>query len=269
MTNEQLEEVTMMTMGKVSRFEIVTPAIYNKIFIELCEKYDMDVSKLDNSIFNEKLLDKSVLETEELMKQSEENIKDLKENTEQAVKAIEAKDETAMAELQKKVEALKNRVSKLQGEMHIDALTKVKNRKFLIDKILDNGKYREEGCIALIDLNKFKFINDNFGHATGDKVLKLIATTLQGVAKKLGETTVVRYGGDEFMLFSEVSQDKFQAVLEKDRDNLRKKNIVSKGKQFKASFAFGITPYKTNDSFKNTLEVVDKIMYEDKGNEKR
>ena len=269
MTDEKLKELTEMTMGKVFRLPIVTPQIYNKIFLEICEKEEIDISELHNIQLNEGLINQSVLEAEEIMKKSEENIKDLKENTEQAAKAIEEKDESAMLELQKKVEALKSRVTKLQGEMYVDALTKVRNRKYLIDKILNNGKYKEDGAIALIDLNKFKHINDTFGHATGDKVLKLIATTLHGISKKLGDTIVVRYGGDEFMIFSKAPQEDFQAIVKKDRDNLKKKNIVSKGQQFKASFAFGITPYKAGDLFKDVLEVADEIMYKDKGNEKR
>jgi diguanylate cyclase (GGDEF)-like protein len=269
MTEEKLKELTEMTMGKVFRLPIVTPQIYNKIFLEICEKDEVDISELHDIKLNEGFISQSVLEAEEIMKKSEENIKDLEENTEQAAKAIEEKDETAMAELQKKVEALKSRVSKLQGEMYIDALTKVRNRKYLMDKILNNGNYKEDGAIGLIDLNKFKYINDTFGHATGDKVLKLIATTLQGIAKKLGDTIVVRYGGDEFMVFSKAPQDEFQATLKRDRDNLKKKNIVSKGQQFKASFAFGIASYKTGDSFKDILEIADEIMYKDKGNEKR
>ena len=269
MTDERLRELTEMTMGKVFRLPIVTPQIYNKIFLEICEKEEIDISELHNIQLNEGLINQSVLEAEEIMKKSEENIKDLKENTEQAAKAIEEKDESAMLELQKKVEALKSRVTKLQGEMYVDALTKVRNRKYLIDKLLNNGKYKEDGAIALIDLNKFKYVNDTFGHATGDKVLKLIATTLLGTGKKLGDTTVVRHGGDEFMMFSKSPQEDFQTILKRDRDNLKKKNIVSKGQQFKASFAFGITPYKAGDSFKDILEIADKIMYEDKGNEKR
>jgi len=94
--------------------------------------------------------------------------------------------------------------------IHKDALTGLPNR-VLFEQALDQGlsqaKRRRWGLAVLfIDIDKFKSINDSYGHDLGDKVLLMVTKRLQSIIR--GEDTLSRWGGDEFMcLLLEVKQE--------------------------------------------------------------
>lgn len=94
---------------------------------------------------------------------------------------------------------LENINKKLRDMANIDRLTKLYNRQGLyykIDEFVKNGV--RDICVAYIDLDNFKYYNDNFGHDVGDIVLERVAQALKEVC---GENDiVVRYGGDEFLM---------------------------------------------------------------------
>ena len=83
-----------------------------------------------------------------------------------------------------------------------DALTGLPNRVLLEDRlsqaIAHAARDGHSFALAVFDLDRFKVINDSFGHGTGDALLKEVASRLQGVARSID--TVVRLGGDEFVM---------------------------------------------------------------------
>ena len=100
---------------------------------------------------------------------------------------------------------VKHSEQKLEHMAHHDALTGLPNRILLNDRIdtaLRRAK-RAEGMVAVVflDLDRFKDINDSFGHATGDEVLKHVARRLVETVRT--EDTVARLGGDEFVILME------------------------------------------------------------------
>lgn len=122
---------------------------------------------------------------------------------------INEKDKNALELLQKEHEELLHRTEELKkanNELdyfaYHDALTKLPNRYYLrenLAKILSHAKRHEETIALLfIDLDGFKSINDTFGHATGDEVLKDVAFRIKSLLRE--EDTVARIGGDEFAL---------------------------------------------------------------------
>jgi diguanylate cyclase (GGDEF)-like protein len=93
--------------------------------------------------------------------------------------------------------------SKTQQELALhDALTGLPNRRLLEDRIATTlqhaNRNHHKAAIMYIDLDGFKAINDTYGHAYGDEVLKTIAKRLLDCSRK--EDTVARLGGDEFMV---------------------------------------------------------------------
>jgi diguanylate cyclase (GGDEF)-like protein len=96
------------------------------------------------------------------------------------------------------------RQSREEGLQHValhDPLTGLPNRMLLADRLHQLSLRRDApGVLAVffVDLDGFKAINDNYGHAAGDTVLRHAARCLQGV-KRAGDT-LARYGGDEFVL---------------------------------------------------------------------
>lgn len=88
-----------------------------------------------------------------------------------------------------------------------DPLTKLLNFQTTVDRINECLSHSEEGfALYFIDLDDFKTINDNYGHLTGDEVLRSIAGCLRAV-KKEGDI-VGRVGGDEFVFFAKVGNDR-------------------------------------------------------------
>ena len=98
-------------------------------------------------------------------------------------------------------EAKEQKEKKLQKMANHDALTGIFNRgafeKSVSERLLTAEQ--DTGLFLLIDVDKFKLVNDNYGHDMGDKVLKLVATTLCEHFRN--EDVVGRFGGDEFAIW--------------------------------------------------------------------
>ena len=90
--------------------------------------------------------------------------------------------------------------------LYVDSLTNVYNRRYYDECIKDANNSE---ALAVIDVNNFKQINDNFGHAAGDSVLQSIAKTITSCVRKTD--AVIRYGGDEFVIiFNSIPTDIFE-----------------------------------------------------------
>jgi two-component system cell cycle response regulator len=93
--------------------------------------------------------------------------------------------------------------SRVQQELALhDALTGLPNRRLLEDRIATTLQHarrnRHKAAIMYLDLDGFKEINDTYGHAYGDEILRMVAQRLVASSRK--EDTVARIGGDEFMI---------------------------------------------------------------------
>lgn len=87
-------------------------------------------------------------------------------------------------------------IDQLEHDAHHDALTKLPNRRGFVAQTSEAGS---DGALLMLDLDRFKDINDTLGHPTGDRALQLVASRLASVQ---GTTAILaRLGGDEFALF--------------------------------------------------------------------
>lgn len=111
---------------------------------------------------------------------------------------------------------------KLRYLSEIDSLTQLKNRGYGEQMIIEALKHQKNGMFCLLDIDNFKQINDQYGHAIGDQVLKDVATTLTNVFNE--QDIIMRLGGDEFALFTslhtagksaELIVDKFYEEIKK------------------------------------------------------
>ena len=91
---------------------------------------------------------------------------------------------------------------KLSGLANIDKLTQLYNRRFfdtsLMEETSNAEKHKKDLSLVLIDLDNFKTYNDNFGHPTGDKLLKEISALIKSNIRN--NDMAFRYGGDEFAI---------------------------------------------------------------------
>lgn len=154
-----------------------------------------------------------------------------------------------------------------------DALTGLPNR-VLFEQSLDNGliQAKRHGCglaVLFIDIDKFKSINDTYGHDMGDKVLIMVADRLKSTVRE--EDMISRWAGDEFVcLLLEVKQEADVTRLAENMVNRISETCEFNGTVISISVSIGIAIYpadgKTADIlFKNA----DTAMYKAKGTEKR
>lgn len=160
--------------------------------------------------------------------------------------------------LKEKNAELKKSNKNLSVKAYHDNLTKILNRNGLLKKLSEtNNKY----TLAIIDIDKFKSINDTYGHDVGDYVLKDLATL---ISNKIRTTDIfARWGGEEFVLVLDTS-DLLQA--QNISDNLRKEVENSKFKTVgKITISIGISEFKTkNDTFEDVFKKADQALYQAK-----
>lgn len=122
--------------------------------------------------------------------------------------------ETLEHQVEERTRALAMANSDLHHQAMHDALTGLPNRRLLLDRLRQSLHVakREQKSISLIllDLNRFKEINDSFGHHVGDGVLQEMASRLNATLRK--SDTVSRLGGDEFALLLPSASDEKTAV---------------------------------------------------------
>lgn len=99
--------------------------------------------------------------------------------------------------------------SKLDALAFFDALTALPNRVLLNDRMTEHlmaaARQQRSFAVHFIDLDRFKAINDRYGHATGDDVLRIVARRMESVTRE--NDTIARLGGDEFVILQRLDED--------------------------------------------------------------
>jgi diguanylate cyclase (GGDEF)-like protein/PAS domain S-box-containing protein len=161
---------------------------------------------------------------------------------------------------------LENEVSQLA---FFDTLTQLPNRRLFNDRLGQSltRAQREKSSLALmfIDLDKFKPINDSYGHETGDWMLQTVARRIESSLR--ASDTAARVGGDEFLVLLPdlQSNDDALAVAEKIRKALEQPVITLSGVTLLASASIGIAIYPDQaQTTEDLLRLGDRAMYEAK-----
>lgn len=156
-----------------------------------------------------------------------------------------------------------NRIEKSHSKLrHIashDPLTDLPNRALLMDTLRELITTKAPTHILLIDLNKFKDINDTMGHNVGDEVLIIIAKRLKLAA---GKRLVFRYGGDEFIVLFKDENIQEAEIFSKTLINECNKPVILNGQLFSVGASIGIASYPSDaDTPTGLLKSADIAMY--------
>ena len=152
-------------------------------------------------------------------------------------------------------------ISSLEKNANIDVLTGIYNRRKAIEILKNemNRSMRGEPIfsIALIDLDKFKAVNDTYGHEAGDQLLKRVAKLFKQNIRIIDR--FCRWGGDEFVL---ICPDTDSYGITKLLDKIRKELMDQSDYFYNIKFSYGIAFYKLNDqSYEELLLRADQRMY--------
>jgi diguanylate cyclase (GGDEF)-like protein len=142
----------------------------------------------------------------------------------------------------------------------VDPLTGLYNRRFAERTLkAEMARARRKGyplTLVLFDLNCFKQINDRFGHAAGDLVLKVFADRLTNAVREAD--VAARLGGDEFMLLlTECDSSRVHSVLER----LNAIEVEISGQRIPVEFSVGWQEYQQNQLPKDLMREADKALY--------
>ena len=140
--------------------------------------------------------------------------------------------------------ALKERDEALRRLANHDALTGLVNREYFLDRLDQEVRRVARGgasaALYFFDLDRFKYINDTYGHAVGDRLLIQIAKQLKQRVRE--NDLVARYGGDEFTLLAyNVDQSKIREIAESFIALMRDFTFYEAGDMIKIYFSIGIT----------------------------
>lgn len=259
--NKELQELTDDTIKAIRKLEIVLPEIYRDVFYTKAQERSITINEEDK----EEALIYALRKIQKLSDETKESAHALKEHVTQAKTAVQDKDDKALATIESDIIELEKRVDQLQKEVYLDTLTSLYNRRWLFEKFLDEDLFTDQGTFAFIDIDNFKAINDEYGHATGDKVLYLLAKVL----KRLEGTKAIRFAGDEFVIIStKLSEKSVKSLLERVQKNLAETALKTSNKSFHIKFSFGITSFTKGTTFKDVYQEADELMYayKSKGN---
>ncbi|MCP5079971.1 MAG: GGDEF domain-containing protein, partial [Psychromonas sp.] len=150
-----------------------------------------------------------------------------------------------------------------------DDLTRIFNRRYLETLLVQEHtrylRYKEVYCIAMIDIDYFTKINDNYGHDAGDNVLIEFTRRVLLIIRKTDH--FARFGGEEFALLIPNTIEKNALMLmERIRTAIVKEPYLYNGKEIPFTVSIGLTEVqrsKGDDAFKQ-LSLADRELYEAK-----
>lgn len=143
----------------------------------------------------------------------------------------------------------------------IDPLTGIYNRRMFYTEITRElahlKRYKRTFCVVYIDMDKFKSVNDTFGHAVGDQVIETAAKCL--VKQTRDTDTVARLGGDEFgIIMSETNFAQAELVLSRLKETL---NAQMRSKGWPVTASMGVSVIDEPMSLDAIIDSADQLMF--------
>lgn len=173
--------------------------------------------------------------------------------------------ETLDATVAERTRQLNEVVSEVQRLSVIDPLTGCHNRRLLDQRlpaeVERSYRYRRPLSVVFVDVDHFKRINDQWGHAVGDAVLREVAQRLQKAIRAQIDW-VARYGGEEFLVvLPERDRERATEVAERLRLLIESQPVVHDGTTIPITASFGVSEYVSGDGVASLLARADAMLY--------
>lgn len=154
-------------------------------------------------------------------------------------------------------------IRQLDLSSHTDPVTGLWNRRYFYLRLAAEerraNRRKTSVCVAMIDIDNFKMINDKYGHADGDFVLSELAAIFKNSVR--ATDIVTRWGGDEFaIIFSGASLREAYAIMERIRHKVEERFSSSYGLAISA----GVIPLEPDQAVQDLLITADRALYKAK-----
>jgi len=170
-----------------------------------------------------------------------------------------------------RVDEAEKRINELQGELdkasllvRHDQLTGALNRRGL-DEIYENevaraNRRRSPLCVALLDIDNFKKLNDSLGHEAGDAALIHLVSVIRETLRP--QDTLARFGGEEFIILlpDTAAADADKALVRLQRE-LTKRYFLANNEKVLITFSAGLTELRSDDTQASVIKRADEAMY--------
>lgn len=160
------------------------------------------------------------------------------------------------------------KVDELRWAAYLDPLTGMPNRRYaeivLLTYLSTLRKHGDLFGVCLVDADRFKLINDHYGHATGDFAIKSLAQML--VSSLRNSDLVARWGGDEFLVLVQNVDDRRLAIVAERMCNNVNLSVLEVGSHtLNLTVSLGATSATEHDTLESIINRADQLMYQSKG----
>jgi diguanylate cyclase (GGDEF)-like protein len=183
------------------------------------------------------------------------------------IKELNAHREILEQEVKERTKDLELANKKLELISKTDELTGLPNRREMNETIANemgrSARTHKPFCFIFIDIDHFKNINDTYGHACGDIILKSVAQTIRGLLRKYD--VFARYGGEEFLtLLPETDLEGARVVAERFRRQIEKMTVRYADFTIKITITLGVAKFDERLGADRSIQMADKALYQGK-----
>jgi diguanylate cyclase len=171
----------------------------------------------------------------------------------------------SVAALQTKVTTYQARLEDAEQRASRDSLTGLDNRQGVESKVQRWTATQQRFCVAMLDLNGFKEVNDLYGHEAGDDLLRQFSAELRSTSR--ASDVVGRWGGDEFIVVLDGSLADAQARVQRIQEWVLGSYTVqnlSEDSKIDMSAAVGLAEWQPGETLKEVVARADALMYQEK-----
>jgi diguanylate cyclase len=156
------------------------------------------------------------------------------------------------------------RAEAAETDARVDILTQLPNRRSFEEKLRElRSLHRRHGqpyVLVLFDIDRFKLINDTYGHSTGDAVLAMLGRTLRNCRRTTDH--ISRFGGEEFALLMPLgAKDQAQLVAERYRKRIAAASLRYDGQRLQVTASAGAAAVSTDAGNDSVIERADMALY--------
>lgn len=170
-----------------------------------------------------------------------------------------------LEDLQREMHSYRRQLDHASSVANRDPLTGLGNRRALEVRLAELVEARIPFCLVLIDFNRFKFINDHYGHLAGDELLRAFGLRLQAQIRE--DDTSVRWGGDEFVVVLPATLPDTMTrakALERHLTGEYKVFAEDKTHRIQLSMTMAVVEHRTNETVEQLIGRADDLLYSTK-----